>query len=154
MLHFMSEGQTAVSSTTDQIRWQWVSTSTQTYGTQLTAAISTWNALGTINIVSTSTNVTLKTQEINSILYDWSGQYTAGDAVPLLQINNAKLFDNTLDEIQNTWTHELGHALGLGHSYIDNVDYYINSPQTALGTQDILDYNFCWVSGMGNCLRY
>jgi hypothetical protein len=160
MLHFMLldsggfPGQTAVSSTTDQIRWQWVSTSTQTYGTQLTDAISTWNALGTINIVSTTTNVTLNAQETDAPLYDWSGQYSAGGNVPLIQINNAKLFDNTSAEIQNTWTHELGHALGLDHSYIDNVMYYINSPQTTLGTQDILDYNFCWVSGMGNCKKY
>jgi hypothetical protein len=39
-------------------------------------------------------------------------------------------------------------------SLIKNVMYYINSPQTTLGTQDILDYNFCWVSGMGNCTKY
>jgi predicted Zn-dependent protease len=153
MLHFMLGATTSVNSS-NEIRWEWATSSTQTYGTQLTAAISTWNALGTVDIISTSTGRTLITQETNDPLYDWSGSYSYADRPPLMEINTGKLFDNTSDEIQNTWTHELGHALGLGHSYIDNTVYYINSPQTTLGTQDILDYNFCWVSGMGNCTKY
>lgn len=158
VLHFMAMNGNAPATTSvnssKEIRWEWATGSTQTYGTQLTAAISTWNARGAVNIISTSSGRTLITKETNDPLFDWSGSYTFGDRPPLLEINTGKLFDNTSDEIQNTWTHELGHALGLGHSYIDNVLYYINSPQTTLGTQDILDYNNCWVSGMGNCTKY
>ncbi len=160
VLHFMAlnpltlQPATTSVNISKEIRWKWATGSTQTYLTQLTAAISTWNARGAINIFSTSSGATLIVQETNAPLDDWSGSYDYTIRPPLMEVNTGKLFDNTSAEIQNVWTHELGHALGLGHSYIDNAMYYINSPQTILGTQDILDYNYCWPSGPGNCIKY
>ncbi|MBI4085292.1 MAG: matrixin family metalloprotease [Candidatus Liptonbacteria bacterium] len=45
---------------------------------------------------------------------------------------------------QNTFAHELGHALGLAHSIISNVMYYIQTTQTWLGNRDIEDFNYFW----------
>ncbi|MDO8516299.1 MAG: matrixin family metalloprotease [bacterium] len=41
-------------------------------------------------------------------------------------------------------THELGHALGLEHSYWGNIMYYNPTYSTNLGDQDKNDYNFLW----------
>jgi len=42
-------------------------------------------------------------------------------------------------------THELGHALGLDHSfYGDVMDPVGGLPQTTLGTQDKSDYHYLW----------
>ncbi len=46
--------------------------------------------------------------------------------------------------MQNLFTHELGHALGLTHSYSGNIMYVINTSQTTLGVQDINDFHSIW----------
>ncbi len=45
---------------------------------------------------------------------------------------------------ENVVTHELGHALGLYHSYLPNIMTPYPAGTTTLGTQDILDYNYVW----------
>ena len=45
---------------------------------------------------------------------------------------------------QKTATHELGHALGLDHSYINQIMFLFNTNQTTLGSQDQKDFHYFW----------
>jgi hypothetical protein len=112
--------------------------------------------LSEINIVesATSSDVTLLIVEVDFPNEDYVGQYSIESDPPFLSFNKPKLTNKTFAEIQNLATHELGHALSLHHSYLGNVMYYKNSTQTTLGTQDILDYNYCWVFGGYDCSHY
>ena len=43
-----------------------------------------------------------------------------------------------------TVAHELGHALGLGHSYLGNIMNSFVTGATTLGYQDMLDLDTLW----------
>ena len=53
-----------------------------------------------------------------------------------------KKFDD--NEKQHTTTHELGHALGLKHSYSGNIMETYATSQIRLGWQDRQCYNYNW----------
>ncbi len=59
-------------------------------------------------------------------------------------LNEYYLDSQSSSRRQNTATHELGHSLGLAHSIFGNIMYYDQTTQTALGSQDIYDYNYLW----------
>ncbi len=55
--------------------------------------------------------------------------------------------DNSFVERQQDWTYELGHSLGLGHSYFNsqrggNIMAAYLSGTTTLGWQDMQDYDY------------
>jgi len=58
--------------------------------------------------------------------------------------NNYFMDSATYAQRQRTASHELGHALGLHHSYWGNILYPIRTSQTYLGVQDIKDYNYLY----------
>lgn len=126
-----------------EIRW---GGSTQ-YSSEWNSSISTWNALGEINIAPDTwwTFEDLTVDDVYESSGSWTGRwiyrsYWTDD----IELNEYYLDYNTTNEKKNTITHELGHALGLAHSYYGNIMYYAQTSQTSLGSQDISDYNYLW----------
>lgn len=120
-----------------------------TYSTQLNSAISTWGSrIDFVNTLSTSTAPSLKISDVDFSDVVWKGSYDDNYLYPTfpdpLQLNSYYLSGQSNTEIQNTITHELGHALGLDHSYTGNVMFFAQSEQTALGPQDMSDFNYLW----------
>ena len=133
-----------------EIRWDFGGSTTTQFAAQWYAAVDTWNALGVINIATdTATTVRdLTLIEVNRSDGDWLTITGAWDydliLADELYLNAYNLGGDPDEEIQNTCTHELGHALGLDHSYSGNIMYSYQSSQTTLGSQDTSDYNYLW----------
>jgi predicted Zn-dependent protease len=124
----------------NEIRWG----GSTTYSTQWNAGISTWNALGAINIAPDTiwTIEDLTVSNTNAGNSGWTGLYTYNYFLAdTIQLNTYYLSGNTSAQRQNTITHELGHSLGLAHSFSGNVMYSVQTSQTSLGTHDTEDYN-------------
>jgi len=121
------------------------------YSTQWYAGIYTWSTLNKIKIVPDNvfTIEDLTVSDVNRSDYDWYKTYGLTSHYPILadtlQLNRYLLDKSTYAQRQNTTTHELGHTLGLDHSFAGNVMYKYGTPQTVLGAQDIKDYRARWV---------
>jgi hypothetical protein len=152
--HYLT-GVTSAVNSSKKVRWRWKAGSASTTATQLNNAVSTWDARGYVNFVATTTNLTLEVEELYDTLGDYAGTYNPWVTPRRVIMNTYAMSDNTAAEIEQDWTHELGHALGLDHSYIGNIMYYTlyGNLMTTLGVQDISDYAFCWASGT-NCPLY
>jgi hypothetical protein len=118
---------------------------------ELGMASSTWNALGKVSIVGTTTSSASvvevqDTSETDGADLAFKGQWFGPNDEPAntIQLNRYYLDSESSAQIQNTITHELGHALGLDHSYLGNVMFLGQTNRTSLGPQDINDYNYLW----------
>ncbi len=115
---------------------------TSTTSPQFFNAISTWNALGNVNIATSTGSVDLDISTLSRSDFGWSGQWKGDPGnTDTLELNT---YYYDINKIQNIITHELGHALGLDHSYTGNVMYAFVSTQTSLGSQDTYDYYSIW----------
>lgn len=128
-----------------EIRWG----GSTTYSTQWNGAVSTWNSLKKINIAPDNvwTYQDLTISDVNRSDGDWAtrtGLYTHSIGSDNLQFNKYNLNDDTSSQKQNTTSHELGHALGLAHSFYGNLLYNVQTSQTSLGSQDRSDYGYLW----------
>lgn len=120
---------------------------TSTYQAALDAATSTWNSLSPIVITSTTTsaNADVMVEEVNrsDVLYTahWHGVSGGQDT---LELNSYFLAGESDVLRENSILHELGHALGLDHSYWGNIMYFSQTDQINLGAQDKDDYHYLW----------
>ena len=133
---------TSVNTSTRELKWH----ASTTYSTEWLNAISAWNALGKITFASTTPSSTayLKVVDIDEPDQDFTGRWAYFLDPDQLQFNLPKLVGGTSSSTQKTATHELGHALGLDHSFFGNVMYYIQTTQTWLGNHDVGDFNYFW----------
>lgn len=133
-------------------------TASTSYMSILYPAIATWNDYGVaVGGVIISTSTTPSTSDVvvsdaSSTSVSWVGLYSSlhfynPSSNDTLMFNTAFNISPSLK--QNVATHELGHALGLWHSYMNSsgniMNAYVTST-TTLGIQDILDYDYCWVA--------
>ncbi len=131
-----------------EIRWG----GSTKYSTQWSYGISTWNALGEINIAPDTfwTYQDLTVRDVYSADADWAGLYDydwiGSDELYL----NKHYLDDDLSilpwawqdaTIKNVILHELGHALGLDHSHSGNIMHDTVNLKTSLGPIDKYDYN-------------
>lgn len=112
-------------------------------------ATSSWNALGSINIAGdTSSTITdLEWHDANLPSVSWDGKWTSQSFADAITLNGHYLSGYTQTKRRGVATHELGHALGLAHSYagqvmVDNTASRgsITTPQS----HDTADYRSLW----------
>jgi predicted Zn-dependent protease len=111
-------------------------------------------------IIATSTATSSPVLQLEDLPYD-SSSIIVGQYYPLEQkikfqpYGMGSTTDSALWNKQtNVATHELGHALGLWHSYLSPSGNMMNSyvtGTTTLGSQDRFDYNYCWAGGNNVC---
>lgn len=152
LAHYVIEGSTAVQPGLCNVPYH----ASTTYATALTNAVNTWNAQPRVSLAATSSTSSIWTvliYDVNKPYESWRGQTSHGYALELLPsqaTSTVELNTYYLDNDQNTSvtqktvTHELGHVLGLDHSFSGNVMYAHPSSQTALGDQDLIDYDYQW----------
>jgi len=123
----------------------WYSSGTN-YNNSMNAAAPVWMGFGGLNIAST-TNVasaTVIVSDIDSSSSDsvfmgvWNHDPTS--SVSTMEFNRYWMAPASLNQREHTAIHELGHAIGLNHSFLGNIMNYYVTDQTDLGIQDIYDF--------------
>jgi hypothetical protein len=132
-----------------EIRWDGLTK----YADQWYLAIGTWNALGKVDIATDTifTISDLTVTDVDDSDVAWKGQTHPEIDNGTMQLNTYYLDHDTNAQIQNTITHEMGHALGLNHSFSGNVMVLYQTSQTTLGYQDCIDYQDLYGTSTSSC---
>jgi hypothetical protein len=141
-----------MSTTTDKsiaavngIQLRWATTSPLLYESEWDNAVSKWNELTPIILSEATSTVDLTVEEEDLPEEAWTGRYYFNDDYGLtIGLNKPKLAGRDFNQIQHTCMHELGHSLGLLHSYWENIMYLRNTYQVIFGPQDTVDYHSLW----------
>ena len=115
-------------------------------------AIAQWQAVGPVNVVADQTNPTLTVADYRSTTDGWNGYFNNTSGCNKVMLNNHGLEQHGKPGgPRNTVTHELGHALKLGHNYGGQVmEASANSIKSPQG-HDKDDYYAIWGKGDGSC---
>jgi predicted Zn-dependent protease len=118
--------------------------SSSSYESEFEDAVSLWNDLGEVaveeNLIGDPAFIV---SEVNGEEYQYVGNYAyATTTIDSMKFNTFYMDGYTSTQRITVIAHEIGHALGLHHSFLGNIMYFTNSLQTVLGNQDIFDYNY------------
>jgi hypothetical protein len=129
-------------SSVDNMEIRYIGTSS--YSSVQDHSIDTWNELGEVNIAPDTlwTIADLKFEDMSNSATTTTGRYT-WNAIGIDYIKYNTYWFNQMTDSQRkkVGLHEMGHALGLDHSYYPNVMVQGAYSFTSLGTHDIEDYN-------------
>ncbi|MBI2023369.1 matrixin family metalloprotease [Candidatus Giovannonibacteria bacterium] len=140
-------GYSSVNQNTNEIRYI---ASTQ-YASAWYSAVDTWNAQNQINVATDTVDTTadLGVTDAYEPSEYWDGLYCYYDCedfggIDVIYLNSYPFSNYTSNQRQFVATHELGHALGLDHSYDGNIMHAGVTSQTSLGSQDVSDYAYLY----------
>lgn len=128
-----------------EIRW----TDSTVFDSPRSYAIGKWNAEGRISIRADAWNTVndLNWRDARRSDVSWAGLYThrSGTAQEdLITFNRHYVDGYSTSRRNNVALHELGHALGLAHSYSGQVMYAYVSTITTVQSHDRADYRALW----------
>ncbi len=115
------------------------------YSSEISSSATAWDSLNKIDLISTSSQV-YDVKIVDKDLEDvaWKGETKFDTSPGQIWLNSYYLDQDPTDEKLNTIMHEMGHALGLTHSFTGNIMYYNQTAQSTFGSQDLNDFNYIW----------
>ena len=109
--------------------------------------VSVWDALGSVNVAPDVWNTIedLTWSDVHRADVTWAGQFTCySGSADTIKLNEHYMTVYSTNQRRNVASHELGHALGLDHSYSGQLMYQYVSTVTYPQSHDIADYRSLW----------
>lgn len=116
------------------------------YNTELSNSLSQWNAVGSVDY-KVDTWYTYEDVHLNDTRrsdVSWVGLYSYGPGTDQIYFNTFYMDGFTWCRRTKTVLHEMGHALGLAHSYHPNIMAQGDVGHCTLQAHDKSDYRALW----------